>query len=121
MLKRGAMEHRPTPTPLRKREPLPGSDGLTPNGAAEISHATDDPDAPSDPVILPTSRPPWKADNDCIHNEDMPERFTEHLRCSNIIERFNEELRRRLDPARIAVADKSLDKIIYAVATEQQK
>jgi len=51
----------------------------------------------------------------------MPERFTEHLRCSNIIERFNEELRRRLDPARIAVADKSLDKIIYAVATEQQK
>ena len=79
MLKRGAMEHRPTPTAPRKREPLPGSDGLTPNGAAEISHATNDPDAPSDPVILPTFRPPWKADNDRIHSEDMPERFTEHL------------------------------------------
>jgi len=59
---------------------MPGSDGLTPNGAAEISHATNDPDDANDPVILPTSRPPWKADNDRIHSEDKPERFTEHLR-----------------------------------------
>jgi putative transposase len=52
---------------------------------------------------------------------DQPQELWGLCRCSNIIERFNEELRRRLDPARIAVADKSLDKIIYAVATEQQK
>jgi len=79
ILKRGTMEHTPTPTPPRKTEPLPESDGLTPNGAAALTHATDDPDDANDPVILPTSRPPWKADNDRIYNEDETERFTEHL------------------------------------------
>jgi transposase-like protein len=52
---------------------------------------------------------------------DQPQELWGLCRCSNIIERFNEELRRRLDPSRIAVADKSLDKIVHVVATEQQK
>ncbi len=52
---------------------------------------------------------------------DMPQAMWGLCRCSNTIERFIEEIRRRLDPARIAVADKSLDKIIHTVATEQQK
>ncbi len=52
---------------------------------------------------------------------EMPKELWGLCRCSNTIERFIEELRRRLDPARIATADKSLDKIVYAVASEQQK
>ncbi len=52
---------------------------------------------------------------------EMPKELWGLCRCSNTIERFIEELRRRLDPARISAADKSLDKIVYAVASEQQK
>ncbi len=70
-------------------------------------------------IVLESSKAP-EFDDFTVFCE-MPKEVWKLCRCSNTVECFIEELRRRLDPARIAAADKSLDKIIHTVATEQQK
>jgi putative transposase len=52
---------------------------------------------------------------------DQPEPFWTILRSTNLIERFNRELRRRLRPAGAMQSENETWKIVWAVSTEQEK
>lgn len=49
-----------------------------------------------------------------------PERFWTLLRCTNLIERFNRELRRRLDPAGAMHSELEVGKLVWSVSQAQQ-
>lgn len=49
-----------------------------------------------------------------------PEKFWTLLRCTNLIERFNRELRRRLDPAGAMHSELEVSKLVWAVAEAQK-
>lgn len=49
-----------------------------------------------------------------------PEKFWTLLRCTNLIERFNRELRRRLDPAGAMHSELEVGKLVWAVAQAQK-
>jgi putative transposase len=50
-----------------------------------------------------------------------PEKFWTLLRCTNLIERFNRELRRRLNPAGAMHSELELSKLVWSVSQEQEK
>ena len=50
-----------------------------------------------------------------------PENFWTLLRCTNLIERFNRELRRRLNPAGAMHSELELGKLVWSVSQEQEK
>jgi len=52
---------------------------------------------------------------------DEDRKYWTITRSSNLIERFMEELRRRLKPARGLQNEFELDKLVYGVATAQQE
>ncbi len=52
---------------------------------------------------------------------DQPQPLWTILRTSNLIERFNRELRRRLNPAGAMQSENELWKLIWSVSTEQEK
>ena len=52
---------------------------------------------------------------------DQPERFWTLLRSTNLIERFNRELRRRLNPAGAMHSELELQKLTWSVAEAQEK
>jgi transposase-like protein len=59
--------------------------------------------------------------DDHIRFFQEPERLWTLLRCSNLIERFNRELRRRLDSAGAMQSELEVSKIMWAVSEAQEK
>lgn len=50
-----------------------------------------------------------------------PEKLWTLLRCTNLIERFNRELRRRFDPAGAMHSELEVGKLVWSVSQEQEK
>lgn len=57
----------------------------------------------------------------CLTFMREPKALWSVLRTSNVIERFNRELRRRLRPAGAMMAEAEVWKLVWAVSTEQEK
>ena len=58
--------------------------------------------------------------DDHIRFFDEPERLWTLLRCTNLIERFNREMRRRLDPAGAMHSELEVSKFVWSVSQAQQ-
>lgn len=58
--------------------------------------------------------------DDHVRFFDEPQRLWTLLRCTNLIERFNRELRRRLDPAGAMHSELEVGKLVWAVSEAQQ-
>jgi len=52
---------------------------------------------------------------------DEPQSLWTSLRSTNLIERFNRELKRRLNPAGAMQSENELWKLVWSIATEQEK
>jgi len=52
---------------------------------------------------------------------DEPQSLWTTLRSTNLIERFNRELRRRLNPAGAMQSENELWKLAWSISTEQEK
>lgn len=58
--------------------------------------------------------------DDHVRFFDEPQRLWTLLRCTNLIERFNRELRRRLDPAGAMHSELEVAKLVWTVSEAQQ-